>query len=150
MSKKQLQTNRATKRSVQDKFMSSIVHSNALATSNNFKNDDFDLDGAKSKSKMSLTALDVDGGLQAMLASQMLAINKLQHTCMAVANNLTHSDESRYYTNTAIKLANTFVQQAALLAKLQGGGGQKIIVERVNISNGGQAVIGTVSAPNKG
>lgn len=37
--------------------------------------------------------------------------------------------------------------QASLLAKLQGGGiGQKIIVERVDVSHGGQAVVGIVNA----
>ena len=41
--------------------------------------------------------------------------------------------------------SNTFIQQANLLAKLQGGIGQKIIVERVDVSHGGQAVIGTVN-----
>lgn len=146
MTRKQLQSNKPIKSTVQNEFISSIVRSNAIATSSDYKNDDFDLERAKNKSEMSLTALDVEGGLQAMLASQMLAINKLQHTCMTVANNLTHSESSRYYTNTAIKLANTFVQQAALLAKLQGGGGQKIIVERVDISNGGQAVIGNINS----
>ena len=146
MTKKQLQPNKLTKTAVRKEFISGIVHSNAIATSNDYKNDDFDLDRAKNKSEMSLSALDVEGGLQAMLASQMLAINKLQHTCMTVANNLTHSEASRYYTNTAIKLANTFVQQAALLAKLQGGSGQKIVVERVDISNGGQAVIGNINS----
>jgi hypothetical protein len=149
MSKKQLDANKPIKRSVQNEFISSIVHSNAIATSNDYKNDDFDLERAKHKSEMSLTALNIEGGLQAMLASQMLAINKLQHTCMTVANNLTQSETSHYYINMAIKLANTFVQQAALLAKLQGGVGQKIVVERVDISNGGQAVIGSVNTPNK-
>jgi hypothetical protein len=46
--------------------------------------------------------------------------------------------------NTAIKLSNTFVQQAALLAKLQGGGAQKIVVERVDVHQGGQAIVGSI------
>ena len=64
---------------------------------------------------------------------------------MAMANSLSYSEAAQYYTNTAIKLSNCFVSQANLLAKLQGGCGQKIIVERVDVSHGGQAVIGTVS-----
>ncbi len=149
MMKKQLQPNKRTKTAVQKEFISGVVHSNALATSNNYKNDDFDLERAKNKSQISLSALDVEGGLQAMLASQMLSINKLQHTCMTIANNLTQTEASRYYINTAIKLTNTFVQQAALLAKLQGGGGQKIIVERVDVHSGGQAIVGNIQGGYK-
>lgn len=64
---------------------------------------------------------------------------------MALVNGLAYSEAVQYYTKTSIKLANIFVQQATLLANPQGGIGQKIIVERVDISHGGQAVIGNVN-----
>lgn len=88
----------------------------------------------------------VDGGLQALVAAQMMAIHKLQQTSMALAKGLPYGECSKYYTNTSIKLSNTFIQQATLLAKLQGSIGQKITVERVDVSHGGQAVIGTVNS----
>ncbi len=50
----------------------------------------------------------------------------------------------KYCTNTTVKLANCFVQQVNILAKLQGVGGQKIIVERVEVQQGGQAVVGNI------
>lgn len=125
-------------------LLEDIVHNNAPAC-NNVNKDGFDLEKAKKKSKSNLTALGANEGLQALLASQMLAIHKLQQRSMAMANGLSYSEAAQYYTNTSIKLANTFVQQATLLAKLQGGIGQKIIVERVNISHGGQAIIGNVN-----
>jgi len=99
----------------------------------------------KGHSENDLIALKVENSLQAMVASQMLAVHKLQQTSMVLINGLPFGESTRYYTNTAIKLSNTFIQQANLLAKLQGGVGQKIIVERVDISHGGQAVIGTVT-----
>ena len=74
-----------------------------------------------------------------------LTVHKLQQNSMALSHGLSYGEISKYYTNTAIKLSNTFIQQANLLAKLQGGVGQKIIVERVDVSHGGQAVIGTVN-----
>lgn len=112
---------------------------------NNINHKNFDLEKAKKQNENDLIALQCEGGLQVMLAAQMIAIHKLQQTSMALANGLSYGETSKYYTNTAIKLSNTFIQQANLLAKLQGGVGQKIIVERVDVSHGGQAVIGTVN-----
>lgn len=72
----------------------------------------------------------------------------LQQESMTYANGCSVSDHDskQYFTNTAIKLANTFCTQAQLLAKLQGVGGQKIVVERVDVSHGGQAVIGNINS----
>ena len=74
----------------------------------------------------------------------MMAIHKLQQTSMALANGLPYGDSSKFYTNTSIKLSNTFIQQATLLAKLQGGIGQKIVVEHVDVHQGGQAIVGNI------
>ena len=127
-----------------NQLLENIIRSNATAC-NNINHKDFDLEKARRESENNLIALQCEGGLQAMLASQMLSIHKLQQTSMALANGLSYSETSKYYTNTALKLTNTFVQQANLLTKLQRGDGKKIIVERVDVSNGGQAVIGTVN-----
>ncbi len=128
-----------------NRFLQDTIRSTANAC-NNIAREDFDIEKAKTQSESDLTALQVEGGLQAMIAAQMLSIHKLQQTSMALANGLSHGEASQYYTNTAIKLSNTFIQQANLLARLQGGIGQRITVERVNISHGGQAVIGTVNS----
>ncbi|MDP3559301.1 MAG: hypothetical protein Q8R79_02990 [Legionellaceae bacterium] len=145
MKKQNLKSSVSIKSEAESKFIKNMIHQNALATSDKMRDDEFDLEQAKNKSEIGFSALHADGGLETMLASQMLGINKLQHTCMVMANNLTHSEISQYYLNSSIKLANTFVQQATLLAKLQGGGTQKIVVERVDISHGGQAVIGSIN-----
>lgn len=102
------------------------------------------MDKAKQKSSDALIALDVNGGLQSMLAAQMLSIHELQQRTMTYANAIDSLELKKYYTNTAVKLANCFVQQANILAKLQGVGGQKIIVERVDVHQGGQAVVGNI------
>ncbi|MFT4060019.1 MAG: hypothetical protein QM652_10780 [Legionella sp.] len=126
----------------QDKFTRRIVHNAALA-SNNVSSEKFDLENAKSKCAQGLSALDVQGGLQSMLAAQMLSIHQLQQTSMIYANATDNMESKQYYTNTAIKLANCFVQQANVLARLQGMG-QKITVERVDVHNGGKAVVGNI------
>lgn len=127
------------------KFMHRLVLDNALATQRILR-EDFDVESAKQQSTIELEALSPANTLQAMLASQMLTVHKLQHTCTTFANNLTYIPTLQYYTNTAIKLANIFVQQANLFAKLQGMTGQKVVVEKVDISEGGQAIIGTVNS----
>lgn len=61
-----------------------------------------------------------------------------------MAQMVVTDDNLKYYTNTAIKLANTFSQQANLLHKLQGNSNQKMTVERVHVHDGGQAIVGNV------
>ncbi|NDH67873.1 MAG: hypothetical protein EBY22_08255 [Gammaproteobacteria bacterium] len=128
----------------ENRFIKDIINRAANAC-NNINNQDFDVEKARKQSENDFIALNVEGGLQALVAAQMMAIHKLQQTSMALAKGLPYGESSQYYTNTSIKLSNTFIQQATLLAKLQGGVGQKITVERVDISHGGQAVIGTVN-----
>ena len=79
-----------------------------------------------------------------MLAAQMLSIHRLQQFSMARALLTPNTDIEQYLTNTAVKLANCFTQQANLLARLQGCGGQKITIERVHVHQGGQAVVGSM------
>ena len=125
------------------KFNQHIIYENAIAT-NDIRKEKFDISKAKEKSKNAMTALGIDGGLQSMLAAQMLSIHELQQRTMTYANGVDNIDLKKYYTNAAVKLSNCFVQQANILAKLQGIGGQKIIVERVDVHQGGQAVVGNV------
>lgn len=127
----------------QDKLTRNIIHDAALA-SNNISSDSFDSEKAKSLCVDGLIALGVQNGLESMLAAQMLSIHKLQQRSMTYANASDNLELKTYYTNSAIKLANCFVQQANMLAKLRGVGGQKIIVEHVDIHQGGQAVVGNI------
>ena len=62
------------------------------------------------------------------------------------AHAVDNHELKQYFTNATVKLANCFVQQANMLAKLQGAGLQKIIVERVEVHQGGQAVVGNVQS----
>ncbi|WP_412754398.1 hypothetical protein [Legionella donaldsonii] len=126
-----------------EKFVRHIIHENAIAT-NDIRSNKFDMDKAKQKSNAAMTAMNIDGGLQSMLAAQMFSIHELQQRTMIYANAADDLELKKYYTNAAIKLANCFTQQANILAKLQGVGGQKIIVERVDVHQGGQAVVGNI------
>ena len=46
-----------------------------------------------------------------------------------------------------IAVQRNFTMQAEVLAKLQRGGKQKVIVEHVHVYQGGQAIVGTVTHP---
>ncbi|MGC1181489.1 hypothetical protein [Legionella sp.] len=126
-----------------DTFNNHIIHNAAIA-SNNIRADNFDINAAKEKTDDALVALNTQNSLQSMLAAQMLSIHELQQTTMACANGCNSIELKKYYTNSAIKLSNCFVQQVNILAKLQGVGGQKIVVERVDIHQGGQAIVGNI------
>lgn len=117
-----------------------------IAACNVIQSDDFDVAQATRENKEGLSALKANGGLQEMLAAQMLSIHSLQQLSMALAHSTLDINTRQYFTNTAIKLANTFVQQANLLARLQDNTAQKMTVERIEVHHGGQAIVGNVNS----
>lgn len=127
-----------------DQFTQNILNLNVLACCPRNPTD-ADLEKATQEARLGLKALNSHGALQKMLAAQMLSIHQLQQQASAFANKVTNPESTQYFTNAAIKLANCFTQQAALLAKLQGTGAQKIVVEHVEVHHGGQAVVGNIN-----
>jgi len=125
-------------------FSERIKRLNAMACTN-IKRDDFDLEEEVKKSDQVLEALNAKDCLQQMLAAQMISVHRLQQMSIANANGSDRLENKQYFSNTAIKLANCFIQQASLLARLQGQGVQKIVVERVDVHQGGQAVVGNIN-----
>jgi hypothetical protein len=123
-----------------------IVRLNALAC-NNHNRQDFDIELAMNKSHDELQVLGAIGGLQEMLAAQMLSVHRLQQLSIAMVIEADYPSIKQYFTNTAIKLANTFVLQANLLTRLQGHESQKVTVEHVHVYPGGQAVVGHINSP---
>jgi hypothetical protein len=123
-----------------------ILRLNAIALSKKLT-DDLDMEKAINNSNKFLETLNATGSLQEMIAAQLLSIHRLQQISIAMANNTGYSDTRQYFTNTAIKLTNCFTQQASLLAKLQGSSGHKIVVEHVDVHQGGQAIVGLATYP---
>ena len=131
-----------------ENFRRHVINEATLA-STNIKAENFDLDKAHKKSADAMTALGATNGLQEMLAAQMLSVHELQQRAMIHAQSTGGLELRQYYTNSAIKLSNCFTQQASILAKLQGIGGQKITVERVDVHNGGQAIVGNINSQER-
>ncbi len=130
-------------RDAKEKFNRHIIQKNAAAISD-ISAHNFDINKARQISQNALAALDAKDGLQSMLAAQILSIHELQQRSMVYAHAADDLELKKYFTNATIKLANCFVQQANTLAKLQGVGGQKIIIERVDVHQGGQAIVGNI------
>lgn len=134
----------ANKTDHKTKFRKKILKFNVLAC-HNIDRDDFDMNELTQMAEGDFKALAAAGGLQEMLVAQLLSIHHLQQRSMAIAHAATTIENSQYFTNAAVKLANCFTQQANLLNRLQGNGGQRIIVEHVEVHDGGQAIVGVVT-----
>lgn len=83
--------------------------------------------------------------LEGMLAAQMVAVHNLS---MEVAKRATHPDQTsegvNFNVNRMAKLMRTFTAQMDALQKYRNKGQQTIQVQHVNVSNGGQAVVGNI------
>lgn len=132
-----------------ESFSIKIATLSSLA-SNNLMQDRLDLNMALNESRNNLKALNASGGLEEILSAQILSTHNLQQICMALANKKLADKQSQYLLNAAIKLSHSTTQQIALLAKLQGKCGQKIVVEHVEVHGGGQAIVGTVKTREGG
>lgn len=127
----------------QKKLNQYVLRLSALVN-NKFLDADFNINETMNESEQFIEGMGVEGGVQKMLAAQMLSIHQLQQISIGLALFSETNANRQYYTNSATKLANAFVQQASLLNKLQGHGNQKIVVEHVDVHSGGQAIVGNV------
>ena len=88
--------------------------------------------------------------IEAMLAAQMAAVH---NATMIFARRLAHVDNipQQDSAQTAFnKLARTFAAQVEALKRYRSGGEQKMTVQHVHVAEGGQAIVGNVSAPVAG
>ena len=87
--------------------------------------------------------------LEAMLAAQMAAVHSatMRSACdLAEAESLQHRDSAERTFN---KLARTFSSQMEALKRYRMGGEQTVRVQQVNVSEGGQAIVGNVTQGQK-
>lgn len=88
--------------------------------------------------------------VERMLAVQMAATHVATIRAgrwMATADNLPQLEA--HYTGFN-KLARTFAAQVEALRKHRTGGKQTVLVQHVNVSDGGQAIVGNVQAGGRG
>jgi hypothetical protein len=88
--------------------------------------------------------------IEAMLAAQMAALHMALMTCarrLANAETIPQQDSAQ---NAFNKLARTFAALVEALKRHRSGGEQRMIVQHVNVAEGGQAIVGNVSTPGVG
>jgi hypothetical protein len=93
--------------------------------------------------------------IEAMLAAQIAAVHAAtlrSSRNLAEAEYLDHRDSAERTFN---KLTRTYVTQMEALKRYRSGGEQTVTVQHVNVSEGGQAIVGNVTqghcgAPAKG
>jgi hypothetical protein len=88
--------------------------------------------------------------IEAMLAAQMAAVHMATMTFarrLAHVENLPQQDSAERAFN---KLARTFAVQIEALKRYRTGGEQKVTVQHVTVNDGGQAIVGSVSATRGG
>jgi hypothetical protein len=88
--------------------------------------------------------------LEAMLGAQMAAVHMATMTLgrrLANVENLPQQDSAERAFN---KLTRTFVSQMEALKRYRTGGEQKVTVQHVSVSDGGQAIVGNVTQSSRG
>lgn len=88
--------------------------------------------------------------LEAALAVQIAATHEASLTFLRRAQTATLPVQLDINLNAATKLQRTLVAQIEALSKLRRGGEQNVTVKHVHVHEGGQAVIGNVSADRGG
>ena len=88
--------------------------------------------------------------VEAMLATQMAAVHMATITFarrLAHVDNIQQQDSAERAYN---KLARTFISQMEALKRYRTGGEQKVTVQHVSVSEGGQAIVGNVTQAPRG
>lgn len=84
--------------------------------------------------------------LETLLATQMAAVHE---ATMTAAARLAHAEALLQHDSaerTLNKLARTFAAQMETLKRYRTGGEQRVVVQHVNVNDGGQAIVGNVNA----
>ena len=88
--------------------------------------------------------------IEAMLAAQMAAVHMSAMTFAARLGNVENIPQQDSAERAFNKLTRTFTTQMEALKRYRTGGEQKVIVQHVSVSEGGQAIVGNVTqAPSK-
>lgn len=91
-----------------------------------------------------VNGIDPGDEIEAMLATQMVATNHAAMELLRRTGQTDYVNKTNVYGNLAVKFLRTFTAQLEALQRYRVKGTQKIVVERVNVGEGGQAIVGSV------
>ncbi len=83
--------------------------------------------------------------IEGMLAVQMIGIHNMAMECIDRAMRTKRVDHMNLYINGGTKLSRVYATQMEVLKKYRSKGQQKIVVEHVNVSEGGKAIVGVIN-----
>ncbi|WP_171070029.1 hypothetical protein [Methylobacterium terricola] len=95
-------------------------------------------------------AVRPENEIEGQLAVQMAATHHLAMRCLSQAATTDNPARMEAAGTLATKMLRTYTTQIEALAKLRRGGAQTVRVEHVHVYQGGQAIVGNVTAPNPG
>lgn len=88
---------------------------------------------------------------ECLLAAQMLGVHHASVAFLKASNFSKSPEACESYGRQAVRFMSLFIEQLEAMAKLKGKTGQqKVTVEHVHVHQGGQAIVGAVTAGNKG
>jgi hypothetical protein len=87
---------------------------------------------------------------EAMLIAQMVATHELAMTFARRLKHIETVQQQDSAVNGLTKLTRTYAAQMAALKHYRTGGEQRVIVQRVDVREGGQAVVGVVNSDRGG
>jgi hypothetical protein len=101
---------------------------------------------AASNAMAILSGIQPQDEIEGMLATQMVGVHNMAMDAMnrAMLGGQTFEGKDAN-VNHAAKMVNTFMMQMETLRKYRTRGPQKMVVEHVNVSEGGQAIVGTIN-----
>jgi hypothetical protein len=85
--------------------------------------------------------------IEAMLAVQMVATHETAMEMLTRAKQADLMPTLQECGSLAVKLFRTYTAQVEALVRLRRGGEQRVIVQHVNVNEGGQAIVGAVNHP---
>lgn len=103
-----------------------------------------ELDPAFCAPVMMMEGMRPTNDAQAIIASQLAALAPLMLIATGEATRATTFQGSSLWSAEAVKLAKASANLAETLARLQRGGEQRVVVQHVDVREGGQAIIGAV------
>jgi hypothetical protein len=83
--------------------------------------------------------------IEAMLAVQMVATYETAMDMLIRAKQADLMPTLQECGSLAVKLLRTYTAQVEALVRLRRGGEQRVIVQHVNVNEGGQAIVGAVN-----
>ncbi len=89
--------------------------------------------------------IQASNSLERMLSHQLAALHKAGFEYMSRAALVQDPNQSARLMNLAIRSMSVYQDGLMTLKRLRSTGEQKILIERVNVEAGGQAIVGNVS-----